>query len=415
MTVTRSAVISYHSSPLMEPGAGDAGGMTVYVRGLADALARRGVHTDIFTRAIGDVPLVSSLSEGVRVISIQAGPRTTLDQQSLRAHVDDFADGIRAFAIAQRARYDVVHSHYWHSGLAAATLADAWGVPLVHSHHTLGRVKNRFLAPGDTPEPVIRLDGEGRVIAAADVLVASTDEEWGHLSCLYGASHDRVKTLHPGVDHEVFHPGDRDAARDQLGIRDELVVLFVARIQKLKGLDLAIAAVDELRSALDRPIRLYVVGGPSGPGGDAELARLEDLVRDRGLTDVVRFLGPQSHDHLPVFYRAADVLAVCSHSESFGLAALEAQACGTPVVATAVGGLSHIVGDGESGFLVDTRDPSVFAARLKTLLSDDQLRGSFRRVAARRAKAFSWQRTGDALLELYECLVGEQQPEVCTC
>ncbi|MDQ4145616.1 MAG: glycosyltransferase [Actinomycetota bacterium] len=411
----RAAVLSYHSSPLLEPGAGDSGGMTIFVRELTGALARRGLTTDIFTRSTGTHGRVTPLSDGVRVIGIDAGPARPLAKDRLPVYLDGFAAGIREFASERRVDYDIIHSHYWHSGIAGTALAEAWQVPLVHSHHTLGLVKNRYLAPGDSPEPEARLEGERRVIDDADVLVASTDEEWEQLACLYGASHDRLKTIHPGVDHDVFSPGDKQRARAELGLEDRLTILYAGRIQPLKGLELAIRSVEQLVPALGRPISFLIVGGASGLGGGAEVERLRKVVSDLELDEVVRFLGPQPHSRLPSFYRSADALVVCSHSESFGLAALEAQACGTPVVATPVGGLSHIVDDGRSGFLVDTRDPAVFAGRLKTLLADDDLRASFGVAGAERAHAFSWENTADALDSLYDCLIQKNLPELCTC
>lgn len=411
----RVAVLSYHSSPLDPPGAGDAGGMTVYVRHLAEALASRGVSTDIFTRATGASRTPTPLSPGVRVVPIGAGPEGLVPKEALQDHLDEFAAGIRAFATGQRISYDLIHSHYWQSGLAGIALRRGWNVPLVHSPHTLGRVKNRFLAPGDEPEPALRIAGEDAIKAGVDVVVASTDDEVQQLGCLYGVSHDRLKTLHPGVDHDVFRPLPRDGARAELGLVDEAVMLFVGRIQPLKGVDLAISALEELVPALDRRVVLLVVGGASGRNGDHEIARLRELAAGLGVSDNIVFAGPQPHDRLPVYYSAADVVTVCSHSESFGFAALEAHACGAPVVGTAVGGLSHIVRDGSSGFLVDTRDPSVFAARLKTLLSDEDLRRSFSAEAVASASAFSWQRSADAFLELYECLLRAEHPEFCTC
>lgn len=411
----RIAVVAYHSSPLGPPGEGDSGGMTVYVRELAEAFARRGVHTDVYTRATAPGATVTTLTPGVRVVSIEAGPPGPLPKEQLASHLGVFTDGVRAFALAQRLRYDVVHSHYWQSGLAAIPLARGWGAPLVHSHHTLGKVKNRYLAPGDEPEPASRLEGEARVIAAADVLVANTDDEWNQLACLYSASHDNLKTLPPGVDHDLFSPGPQGEARAALRLGDEAVMLYAGRIQRLKGIELAIRAAEQLRPALDRPLRFLIAGGASGPAGAIEVARLRALVDELDLRDVVTFVGPVPHEELPVYYRAADVLVVCSHSESFGLAALEAHACGTPVVGTPVGGLSYVVADERSGFLVDTRDPAVFAAPLKTLLSDAHLRARFGSAAVASAASFSWDRTAASLQELYECLVREQSPEACTC
>ena len=411
----RVAVLAYHSSPLGPPGEGDSGGMTVYVRDLAAAFARRGIQTDVYTRADGSGSPVTSLGAGVRVVAVEAGPRERLPKERLTAHVGEFAAGVRAFALAQRVRYDVVHSHYWQSGLAAIPLAGAWGVPLVHSHHTLGKVKNRYPAPGDGPEPEARLQGEARVVEAADVHVASTDDEWAQLACLYGADHDKLKTLHPGVDHSLFSPGDKASARAELGLTDEAVMLYVGRIQRLKGVELAIRAAEQLVPALDQPLRFIVAGGASGAAGDTEVARLRALVDELDLREVVEFVGAVPHVELPVYYRAADALVVCSHSESFGLTALEAHSCGTPVVGTPVGGLSHVVQNERSGFLVDTRDPAVFAARLKTLLADPTLCARFGVAAVASASAFSWDRTAASLHELYECLVREQSPEACTC
>jgi D-inositol-3-phosphate glycosyltransferase len=413
--ITRLAVLAYHSSPLYEPGAGDGGGMTVYVRSLAEGLSKQGVSTDIFTRLAHPGSRIAELSPGVRVIPIEAGPVGPVPKEELPRFVTEFTAGVGAFALGQRIRYDLVHSHYWQSGLAGASLAGRWKVPLVHSHHTLAKVKNGLLASGDRPEPPLRLDGELEVITAADVMVASTDEECEQLACLYGALHDRLKTIHPGVDHSRFHPGSREEARAALGLRDEAVLLYVGRIQPLKGLDLAITSLAHVVSAVPRKVVLLVVGGASGLEGDRELARAERLVSALGLEQNVRFVGPQPHTALPAFYRAADAVVVCSHSESFGFAALEAHACGTPVVATAVGGLSFIVRDGYSGFLLPDRDPARFGERVVALLSDEALRCSFAREAEIASLRFAWDDAASQFLELYECLVSEEFTELCTC
>ena len=414
--VRRVAVVVYHSSPLADPGAGDAGGMTIFVNGLAEALARRGLRTDIFTRRDRESPRVVTMSEGVRVISIDAGPARTVDKQEQQAYLGDFVAGVRAFATATRTRYDLVHSHYWQSGLAAKRLSIHWDVPLVHSNHTFGKVKNRFLAPGEEPEGSRRLEGEAEVIAAADVLAVSTDDELHQLACLYGASHDRLKTVYPGVDHALFKPqGRREETRAALGLTQEATLLYVGRIQPLKGLELAIRSVEELSGAIERDVVLLVAGGESGPTGAGEVMRLERLAEDLGVRDRIRFLGPQPHRSLPGLYEASDVVVVCSHNESFGLAALEAHACGVPVVGTAVGGLSHIVGDGVTGYLVEERDPSIFSARLKTLLSDADLRSRFASAALDRSRSFDWDRSAAEFLDLYECLVTVGDPEACTC
>lgn len=412
----RVAVISYHSSPLAEPGTGDAGGMTVYVREVARVMAKRQIRTDVFTRSSSGSVEVTDIFPGVRVIAIPAGPVGIVPKAALPDHIADFVAGVRAFAAGHRISYDIVHSHYWQSGIAGVELADAWNVPLMHSSHTLAKVKNRFLPPGDEPEPPTRLAGEAEVISAADILIASTDEEWEHLACLYGGHHDRIKTIYPGVDHSTFLPGDRDRARAELGFSDEAILAFVGRIQPLKGLDLALQAVEQLVPVVDRPLKLVIVGGDSGTSeGGSEKARLTQLAHTLGIGDSVVFVGPQPHDRTPLFYRAADAAVVCSYSESFGLSALEAQACGIPVVGTDVGGLRHIVRDGRSGYLVGSREPSDFAGRVKTLLADRDLLARFSDNAIDSAASFTWDRTGRELAVLYECLITERLPEACTC
>ncbi|HEX3327823.1 MAG TPA: glycosyltransferase [Actinomycetota bacterium] len=410
----RIALISYHSSPLAEPGAGDAGGMSVYVRQTAEALARRAVRADIYTRRTVDLPRVVELFPGVRVICIDAGP-VDASKEDLIRYLPDFIAGVSAFAATQRLDYDVVHSHYWQSGLAGKDLARRWQASFVHSNHTLGLVKNLSLAAGDLPEPESRIQGEEEVVAAADVLIASTDEEFENLACLYGAAHDRLKTIFPGVDHAMFYPGDAKAARKELGLTDEAVLLYVGRVQPLKGIELALRGIAELAPRLDRPVRLMVVGGPSGQVGTQEMDRLRGLTEELGIGENVVFTGPQPHRVLPTFYRAADAAVVVSHSESFGLVALEAAACGTPVVGTSVGGLSHIVTDGISGYLLDERDPSLLAERLQSLLQDRSLRQHFSIQAERAATRFSWTGATDELLALYECLMNESSAELCTC
>lgn len=413
--VRRIAVIAYHSSPLQEPGAGDGGGMTVYVRRLAEALANRGVATDIYTRRTRPEFRSVELSRDVRVIPIDAGPLSPVPKEELPGFMAEFIEGVRAFALTQRIRYDLVHSHYWQSGLAARTLAHRWGIPLVHSNHTLGKVKNQTLPDGDRPEPAARVEGELQVISAADVLVASTDQEQEQLACLYGASHDGLKTIHPGVDHTIFRPGSKEVARAALGLRDEAVLLYVGRIQPLKGIELAIRSLERVVRSTNREVVLLVVGGASGAAGDRELERARELASSLGVERNVRFVGAQPHTSLPGFYQAADVVVVCSHSESFGFAALEAHACGVPVVATAVGGLSFIVRDGVSGYLLHDRDPVAFAERVTRLIDDDEMRDRFGRSATEGAAAFSWERAAGQFLELYECLVREEFTELCTC
>jgi D-inositol-3-phosphate glycosyltransferase len=390
--------------------------MSVYVKEVAGRLAGASVRTDIFTRAVTDLPRIAELTPGVRVVGIHAGPNRPIPKEELPAHLDEFSAGVRTFSLAQRVAYDVVHSHYWQSGVVAEQLARAWDVPFVHSNHTLGALRNRFLAPGEKAEPAARIEAERSVMSRADVLIASTDQECEQLACLYGVGHDRLKTIHPGVDHDLFTPGDASVARRRLGLpADRPSLVVVGRIQPLKGLDLAIQALDHLRHALDPPPILSIVGGASGPTGDDEARRLRRLAADLGVADLVRFVGPIPHAELPHFYRAADATLVCSHYESFGLTALESLACGTPVIGTAVGALSFVVRDGRSGFLIPTRDPSDLATRAKTLLSDRDLARTLSAGSVASAAGFSWDLTARSLSELYDCLISERLPEVCTC
>ncbi len=410
----RVAVIAYHSSPLLEPGFGDAGGMTVYIRAVGSSLAARGVETDVFTRSTTDRIEVRAVEPGVRVIAIPAGPAGELSKERLSPLVGEFVDGVASFT--SRDDYDVIHSHYWQSGLAGIGLAERWGLPLVHSQHTLGRVKDRYRPPHEVIESVTRIASEDTIVATADVLIASTDHEWGDLACLYKAGHDRLKTVYPGVDHARFGPGDGTNARAKLGLpQDAALLLCVGRIQPLKGLRLGIEALGQLVSALERPVQLLLLGGASGPSGEREVEHLKAAAAAAGIGDRVSFLGPVPHEATPDHYRAADAVLVCSYSESFGLSALEAHACGIPVVATDVGGLSHVVLDGRSGFLTDERDASVFAGHIKTLLADPDLARSFSHAAVESARRFTWDRTAAELHELYECLVSERLPEACTC
>jgi D-inositol-3-phosphate glycosyltransferase len=414
--VRRVAVLAYHSSPLEEPGVGDAGGMGVYVRAVAAAHAAAGIHTDIFTRATSRLGGTVKVSPRVRVIEIGGGPRQRLPKEVLPQYIPEFASNLKAFAATQHITYDVLHSHYWQSGLAGLPLRRAWNASLVHSQHTLGLVKNRHLPAGDSPEPEARIRGEERVIRDADVLIASTDDEWQQLSCLYGAGHDRLKTVHPGVDHSTFKPGDRAAARDRYGLPgDEPVLLCVGRIQPLKGLEVALEATAELIRFLKRDVTLVIVGGPSGAAGERYLQRLRKRAVDLGLQERVRFIGPRPRADLPDFYRAAEALVVCSRYESFGLTALEAQACGVPVVGAAVGGLTHVVRNGVSGWIVGDSRPQAYARTLASLLTDEARHRSFSEAAVVAARGFTWRRTGEELLELYDCLVRASAPEVCTC
>lgn len=396
----RVAVLSVHTSPLAQPGTGDAGGLNVYVLQTALHMARRGVEVEIFTRATSSAePPVVSVAPGVVVRNVVAGPFEGLDKNDLPTQLCAFTAGVlRAEANHEPGHYDVVHSHYWLSGQVGWLARDRWAVPLVHTAHTLAAVKNAALADGDAPEPPLRAVGEQQVIDEADRLIVNTDEEVRQLVSLHNADPRRIDVVHPGVDLQTFTPGDRAAARAALGLPPAgRLVAFIGRIQPLKAPDVLLRAAALLPAGAG-PVRVVVAGGPSGTGLAAPdgMAR---LAAELGIADRVTFLPPQSREDLVNVYRAADLVAVPSYSESFGLVAIEAQACGTPVAAAAVGGLPVAVADGRSGALVDGHDPVRWAAVIDRLLQTDPAK--LRREATAHAARFSWDGTVDALLASY--------------
>jgi D-inositol-3-phosphate glycosyltransferase len=406
----RVATLSVHTSPLDQPGTGDAGGLNVYVVQVAKRLAARGIEVEIFTRAVcRDTPPLAELAPGVLVRSVVAGPFEELDKHDLPAQVCPFTlEVLRAEAAAEPGRYDLVHAHYWLSGKVGAAAKERWGVPLVQSMHTLGKVKNAALATGDTAEPEMRIRGELEVVAAADRLIANTAEEARQLTELYGADPAKVQTVNPGADLSVFDPGGphgRAEARRRLGVaQDAVVLLFVGRVQPLKGPDVALkaaASLLEIDPELRRTLRVVIVGGPSGRQERADPDRMRELAAQLGITDCVRFEPPCPQAELAQWYRAATVMLTPSHSESFGLVALEAQACGTPVVAASVGGLRTVVRDGDSGILVDGHDPGDWARVIKRLIGTPRRLQAMSAAARRHASAFGWSATVDRLAGVY--------------
>lgn len=413
----RIAVLSVHTSPLDQPGTGDSGGMNVYIAETAKRIAAHGIAVEVFTRAtsaaLGDSV---ELAPGVTVRHISAGPFQGLSKEDLPAQLCAVTAGVlRAEAAKPEGFYDLIHSHYWLSGQVGWIAQERWNVPLVHTMHTMARVKNLLLAADDRPEPAIREIGEEQVVQAADRLVANTDTEARELVELYHADPARVRVVHPGVDLEVFHPGEQSAARARVGVPPgATVLLFVGRIQPLKAPDVLLHAAaamlvrdPELRSHLV----VAVCGGPSGTGLEHPEA-LSELAVTLGIADVVRFVPPMDRQALADWYRAATVTVVPSHSESFGLVAIESQACGTPVVAARVGGLATAVADGVSGVLVDGHDPVRWAEALLDLVRDEVKLANLSTGGVTHASSFSWDATVDRLLEVYAEAVASAEARI---
>jgi D-inositol-3-phosphate glycosyltransferase len=399
MSVRRVAMFSVHTSPLAQPGAGDGGGMNVYVHALASSLARAGVDCDVFTRVEDpEQPSVVDVEPGFRVVHVEAGPRAAVPKHELPALLDSFVEQTHD-TLGSLPPYDVLHANYWLSGDVAHRLKHRLELPLVTTFHTLARVKAGAGVHDDSHE---RAHAEQQVISCTDLVLASTTQERAQLTSLYDVVDERVEIVPPGVDHTLFTPDDRARAKHDLGLDGRRVLLFVGRIQALKGVDLAVATLAQLD---DPETVLLIVGGPSGVEGEGEVARVHALVRRLGLAHQVRFVPPQPHRRLPAFYRAADVCLVPSRTESFGLVALEAAACGTPVVAASVGGLRSLVDDGHNGFLVASRDPADWAAPVALLLDDADRRAEMGNVAHARSRRYSWSITAARLRRLYSDLV----------
>lgn len=403
----RIATLMVHTSPLDQPGIGDAGGMNIYVVESAQRMAAMGVEVDIFTRRTdSSAPDIVEISQGVRVRHFECG-HGNLTKEQLPAHIAGLS---REFLrILKTENYDVIHSHYWISGKVAMPAAAELGIPLVHTMHTMARVKNLNLAEGESPEPMIRVQGESQVVAAANALVANTDAEAASLVSLYDACPDIVHVVSPGVDLYTFTPGTgRTDARKFVGLpEDALVVSFVGRIQPHKGPEVLIRATSELlkHSPLLRgKLIVNIFGGASGANTE-EVDRLQELTSWLGIEDVVRFAPPVPRVELPQWYRASDLVCVPSYSESFGLVALEAQACGTPVIATAVGGLRTAVADGISGVLVDGHDPKAWSSVISRLLQEPQRRVLLSMGAIEHASHFGWDATARGTLDIYDQVI----------
>lgn len=398
-------MLSLHTSPLAQPGEGDSGGMNVYVRELAGSLAQAGVPTSVYVRRWrDDLPARVPVEPLLEVVHVPAGP-ATLAKEDLPAIADDFADWVR-HDVASRGEATVLHANYWLSAVAAHRLKHELGLPLVTTFHTLAAVKT---AAGDH-EPGDRATAERAVAGCSDAVTASNRVEADHLIEHCGVDPSRIEIVPPGVDHAFFSPGDRTGARWALGLGAEPVLLFVGRVQPLKGLDVAVAALGAME---DQSVTLVVVGGPSGVGGEAEFRRVKEMVSELGLERRVRFVDPQPHHLLSTYYRAADLCVVPSRSESFGLVAAEAMACGTPVVAAAVGGLTTLIDHGTTGLLLADRDPVSWAAALDDLVGHPLRRAEMAAAAAEQGRRYTWSTTAARLRRVYSDLSHGRVEAVC--
>ena len=408
----RIAMISYHTCPLATLGGKDTGGMNVYVRDLTRQLGQMGIHVDVFTRSQDDhVPhVLHELGYGNRVVHVPAGPEHPVSKEELASYIPEFVEGIKAFACEKKIKYDIIHSHYWMSGIAAGSLSDAWGgTPIVHMFHTLGEMKNRIAQSEAEREGEYRIDGEKQVLRRADRVVVATVAELTQLRFLYKANGNMV-VIPPGVDVSHFYPIPADEAKLYVGLKPEdRMVLFVGRIEPLKGVDTLIQAMSCLQlKETKRPVHLAIIGGDPGASPEemtAEMARLQKLCDDLGLDQSVVFLGQRDQDKLPYYYSAAEVVVMPSHYESFGMVALEAMACGTPVIASEVGGLAYLVRDGETGFTIPDQEPEELCDKISWLLNDQELHKTMSARAVEYAQDYAWDKIAKQILEVYEGLL----------
>ena len=409
----RIAMLSYHTCPLATLGGKDTGGMNVYVRELTRQLGHMGIHVDIFTRSQDDhVPhVLHDLGYGNRVVHVPAGPETPTSKSEMATYIPEFVEGIKQFAADKGIKYDIIHSHYWMSGLAAEALSDAWGgTPIVHMFHTLGEMKNRVARSEDERAGQDRLDGERQVLGRADRIVAATLAETTQLRFLYRVDQRKLVVIPPGVDTSHFYPIPSDEAKQFIGLKPEnRMVLFVGRIEPLKGVDTLIKAMACLElQGLHRPVHLAIIGGEvNGNPEDMteEMARLQKMCDDLFMGGMVVFLGKRGQDTLPYYYSAAEVVVMPSLYESFGMVALEAMACGTPVIASEVGGLGYLVQNGVTGYTIPDSEPEALCDKLSWLLGDAHLRETMGLRAAEYALDYAWEKIATQIVDVYDELV----------
>jgi D-inositol-3-phosphate glycosyltransferase len=415
----RIAMLSYHTCPLATLGGKDTGGMNVYVRELTRQLGKMGIHVDVFTRSQDEhVPhVLHDLGYGNRVVHVPAGPETPLPKQELAGLIPQFVEGVDAFAKEKGIRYDIIHSHYWMSGIAAASLSDLWGgTPIIHMFHTLGEMKNRIARSEEEREGEYRLEGERQVLRRANRIVVATLAELTQLRFLYKADASKMVVIPPGVDLGHFYPIPSDEAKMYVGLKPEdRMVLFVGRIEPLKGVDTLIHAMCCLTlKDRSRPVHLAIIGGDPSASREkmtAEMKRLQALCDELALGQTVVFLGKRDQDKLPYYYSAAEVLVMPSHYESFGMVALEAMACGTPVIASEVGGLAYLVRDGKTGFTIPAEEPDKLCEKISWLLNDKELHEQMSAQAAEYARDYAWEKIAAQIVDEYKKLVEHPMSE----
>ena len=408
----RIAMLSVHTCPLALLGGKETGGMNVYVRELSRELGRMGVEVDVFTRSQDPtIPRVVAMGESVRVVHLPAGPEAPLPRERVYEHLDEFVDGVEAWRLTRDVDYDLIHAHYWLSGVVGLALRERWSVPMLQMFHTLGDLKNRVARRAADVEPAVRLREEARVIATAERLVAASVAERAHLVRHAGADPERIAVVPCGVDTELFTPGDAEAARAALRWTGDPPILYVGRLAPIKGLETLLDAIALLARG-GRRVRLVVVGGDADEPRDSHEAGLRARITTLGIGDLVSFAGPQPQETLRTHYVAADVTVLPSHYESFGMVALEAMACGSPVVASRVGGLTTTVRDGVTGFLVAEGDVHALAGRLETLLADPDLRWRLGREGVRWAAQHRWPCVAEAICREYALLESRAQPHL---
>ncbi|MCL4302975.1 MAG: glycosyltransferase [Anaerolineae bacterium] len=408
--INRIAMLSVHTSPLATLGGKETGGMNVYVRDLTQELSRRGLDVDVYTRSQNPAtPRIQPLGERGRVIKVKAGPEEPYNKNLIFNHLAEFEAGVQAQAKTERIRYDIIYAHYWLSGLAANALRRAWDVPMAQMFHTLAEMKNRVAQTPAERDPDQRVNCEGEIMRFADRLIAATPLEKNQMTWLYGADAKKISIVPPGVDLARFKPMDPRLAREQVGVPSEdQMLLFVGRIQPLKGIDTlirALALVKKREPALARKICVSIIGGDPNPDSEVEqveFERLETLRAELGISDLVTFLGAKDQDTLVYYYAAAEMVVMPSHYESFGMVALEAMACGTPVIASDVGGLSFSIEDGYNGYRVPNRDPQALADKIILLLKHRVLRDQLGEQARMWVQHYSWVNIAEELLEVFE-------------